>query len=121
MRFPRPHIVYAFLLATQLVLFVTVIRTHVPSAGVAFQLVLLAGLAYGSGFVWGLLILMNAIPLLSGVAATFSSGGSGGTGSGVLWGNVAVLFLTSVALEATLLSPAMRRHLGRHRRLSAAR
>lgn len=73
------------------------------------MLVLLAGLAYGSALAWGLLLVTNAIALLAVVGVAFSSG------DGTLWGNVLVLVLTSLTLVATLVSPAMRRHIG-HRR-----
>jgi hypothetical protein len=113
---------FVLLVAVQLTLSVTVMNTHVPKGAVVFYLVLLVGLAYGSGLVWGLLLVINAVPLLGAAGVVFSSGGSGGFGSGVLWGNVAVLFFTSLALLATLLSPAMRRHVGsrRHRTPGAA-
>jgi hypothetical protein len=101
--------------ALQLVLSATVAGVHVPPVAVAFELLLLAGLASGSGLAWGVFVVINAFPLLAGGAIVLSSGGSGSFGQGVLWGNVAVLFLTGLALEATLLSRSMRRHVG-HRR-----
>jgi hypothetical protein len=108
-------LLFVFLEGVQLALFAIVVRTHVPPAGVAFMVVLLVGLAYGSGLAWGLLLFVNAITLLGAASIAFSSG-SGAT----MWGNVAVLLLTSLALVATLLSSAMRRHIGRHPHRSAS-
>jgi hypothetical protein len=114
-RLPRIYLLFVLLEGVQLALFVTVMGTHVPRGGIALMLVLLAGLAYGSALAWGLLLVMNAIPLLAIAGVSFSSG------QGTLWGNVAVLVLTSLALVATLLSPAMRRHIGhRHHRPSSS-
>lgn len=115
-RLPRVYVLFVVLEAVQLALFVTVMHSHVPTAGVSFMAVLVVGLAYGSGLVWGLLLVMNAFTLLSVAGVAFSSGG--GT---PLWGNVAVLLLTSLALVATLLSSAMRQHVGhRHRPASSS-
>jgi hypothetical protein len=113
-RLPRVYFLFVVLEAVQLALFVTVMGTHVPRGGVILMLVLLAGLAYGSALAWGLLLVMNAIPLLAIAGISFSSE------HGTLWGNVAVLVLTSLALVATLLAPAMRRHIGPHHRRASS-
>jgi hypothetical protein len=69
--------------------------------------VLLVALVYGSRIAWVMLLALNALPLLAVPGAPF--------GSGVLWSPVVVIVLTGVALQATLLSPAMRQHVGRRR------
>jgi hypothetical protein len=83
---------------------------HVAGGGVAFMLLLLAGLAYGSGLAWMLLVVMNAFPLLAIAGVSASSAGH------TLWANVAVMVLTGLALEAALLSRSMRHHIGSRRR-----
>jgi hypothetical protein len=89
-------------------LFVLVGALHQPNKrGIAFMVVLLLALAYGSRIAWVVLIVVNAIPLLAIGAAL---------GPGILWSHMVVMVLTAVALEATLLSGAMRRHIRRRNR-----
>jgi hypothetical protein len=75
---------------------------HLNPRGIWFIVVLLLALAFRSRVAWVLLIVVNAIPLLAVGAAV---------GSEVQWGHLAVMVLTGVALEATLLSAAMRQHV----------
>jgi hypothetical protein len=109
-RVPRVYVCFVLIEALQLALLATVANAHVAGGGVVFMLLLLAGLAYGSGLAWVLLVIMNALPLLAIAGVSASSGGH------TLWVNVAVMVLTGVALEAALLSRSMRRHIGSHRR-----
>ncbi len=104
------YVCFVLIEALQMALLATVANTHVVGRGVVFMLLLLGGLAYGSGLAWGLLVIMNAFPLLAIAGVSASSGGH------TLWANVAVMVLTGVALEAALLSRPMRRHIGSRRR-----
>jgi hypothetical protein len=111
------YLLFVLIEAVQLALFSIVTDGRVSTRGVGFMSLLLLWLAFGSPVARGFLIVANAIPLLALPAAVLGS--STGSGSGhVLWVNVAIMFLTGVLLEATLLSSAMRRHLrdGRPRR-----
>ena len=77
---------------------------HVQPRGLWFMALLLVGLARGSRIAWGLLVVIDAVPLLA----------LGALGGGqVLWGHVTAMILTGLALELTLFSPAMRRHVRR--------
>jgi hypothetical protein len=107
----RAHWVFpAFLAATaaQCALLVGVTGARPSRGGIVFMLVLVGALGYGSRLAWGLLVILNGVPLLA-LLAVVSSGGH------TLWLNVAVMVLTSLATEALLLSPAMRRHLAARR------
>jgi hypothetical protein len=100
-------LLYVALALLQPGLFVLVGALHHPNErGMAFLAVLLLALAYGSRIAWGLLVVLDAIPLLAVGAAA---------GPGVVWSHVVVVVLTGVALETTLLSPAMRRHVSSRR------
>jgi len=88
---------------------------HVQARGVVFVLLLLVGLARRSWFAWVVLVLLDGVPLLAILAV--AGGGSGHT----LWGNVAVMVLTGIALEATLFAPAMRKHITGRQRGGATR
>jgi hypothetical protein len=102
---------YVVLSVLQPALFVLVGALHHPNGrGLAFIAVLLVALAFGSRIAWVILLALNALPLLGVLGAAF--------GSGVLWSHVVVIVLTGVALEATLLSPAMRQHVGSRRNRS---
>jgi hypothetical protein len=65
-----------------------------------FMLVLLVGLGFRSRLAWLLLVIVNAIPLLA-IGAIVASGE-------ILWANVLVMVGTGIALEAILVSQAMR-------------
>jgi hypothetical protein len=109
-RLPDVFFVYVTLTVLQPTLFVLVgALDHLNKRGIAFMVVLLLALAVRSRIAWVLLIVLNAIPLLAIGAILAPS---------VLWSHVAVMVLTGVALEATLLSPAMRQHVGSRRNRS---
>lgn len=110
-RLPDVLVLYVALSVLQPALFVLVGALHHPNErGLAFMAFLLVALAYRSRIAWVMLLALNALPLLAVLGASF--------GSGVLWSHVAVIVLTGVALEATLLSPAMRQHVGGRRKRS---
>ncbi len=109
-RLPGVLLLFVGLTALQPALFVLVgALDHPNTGGIAFVVVLVLALGYGSRIAWVLLIVLNAIPLLA-IGAAF--------GPGVLWSHVVVMVLTGVALEATLCSWAMREHIGRRRNRS---
>ena len=104
-RTPGVFLLFVGLTVLQPALFVLVgALGHPNTGGIAFMVVLVLALAYGSRLAWVLLIVLNAIPLLA-IGAAF--------GPGVLWSHVVVMVVTGVALEATLCSRAMREHIGR--------
>ena len=111
LRVPRVYVCFVLIEAIQLALLATVASMHVAGGGVAFMLLLLVGLAYGSGLAWMFLVIVNAFPLLAVAGALISL-----VGGHALWANIAVMVLTGVALEAALLSRSMRRHIGSRRR-----
>jgi hypothetical protein len=79
--------------------------------GAAFVVVLLVALARRSRVAWGLLLVIDAIPLLAIGAAW---------GPGVIWSHLFVMVASSAALEAALLSPALRRYLARRESVAPA-
>lgn len=79
----------------------------ISAGGSALMLILLLALAARSKITWALLILMNAIQLLAVFIALLPVAGNGS--ADVLWVHIVVMLVTGVALEAVLLSPAMRR------------
>lgn len=96
--------------ALQPALFVLVGATdHLSKPGIVVEGLLLVGLLWRSRVAWTLLVILNGIPLLALPLTVFGSTGGGGH---VMWGHVAIAFVTGVALELTLLSRAMRRHVG---------
>lgn len=108
---PAVYWLYACLTVVQLVVFVLGgLMGHLTARGVPFMALLLIGLAAGSRVVWGLLVVLNVFPLVAIGGVSFDSSG------GVLWVNVALMGMTSLALVVTLLLPAMRRHVGIARR-----
>lgn len=104
-RLPRIYLPFVVLTVCQPLLFIVAGVTHGPDRGLWLMILLLFGLAWGSRVAWGLLVVLNLFPLL---AVGLAAGSSGHT----LWGNVALLLLTGLALEAMLLAPAMRHHVG---------
>ncbi len=109
---PWAYLLFVLLTGAQLGLFVLAgVLSHVSIHGSEFMLVLIVALAFRSRIAWTLLVLLNAIPLLAVMMAPL---GSSSSSSGrVLWGHLALMLITGIALEATLLSPAMRRFVGR--------
>jgi hypothetical protein len=112
-RRPWAYLLFVLLTGAQLGLFVLAgVLSHVSTHGSEFMLVLIVALAFRSRIAWTLLVLLNAIPLLAVLMAPLGSSSSTGSGH-VLWGHLALMLITGIALEATLLSPAMRRFVGR--------
>jgi hypothetical protein len=106
-RLPKVFFLYVGLTILQPALFVLVgALQHLNTRGIWFMVVLLLALARSSRIAWVLLLVINAIPLLAVGAAV---------GTEVLWSHLVVMVLTGIALEATLLSAAMRQHVGRAR------
>lgn len=84
------------------------------------MLVLIVALAFRSRIAWSLLVLANAIPLLAALIAPVGLT-SNATGH-LQWGHLAVMLITGIALETTLLSDAMRRFVRpRHARRPGGR
>lgn len=103
---PPVYFLFVLLTGAQLGLFVlSGALGHVSTHGAELMLALILALAFRSRIVWGLLVLIDGIPLF-GVVASLGMGGQ------TLWGHVAVMLLTGVALEATLLSSPMRQFVG---------
>ena len=101
-RLPSVYLLFVVLSGLQLALFkLSGAVAHVSGRGSLFMVVLLVALGFRSRLAWGLLVAVDAIPIVSLPLALVGSGNT-------LWGHVAVSLLTGVALEATLLSRAMR-------------
>ena len=81
---------------------------------VALWAVAVVWLGFGSRTAWWLLLFLNTVPLLAAVAVAISSVPS--TWSAGLW----ILIATCAAIEATLLSAPMRRHVRPRGQLAAA-
>ena len=110
-RIPPVFLLYVVITATQTVWLLALGGVRLSPVGVPVTILLLAGLAFGRPVAWGILLFWNAAILVLTVLLASSSGGH------LLLLNVAVLVISGVALEATLLSPPMRRHV-RQRGLS---
>jgi hypothetical protein len=105
---PLTYLLAVTLTGAQLVAFVvsgTV--SGISPGGSALMLILLLALAARSKITWALLILMNAIQLLAVFIALLPAARN--DSAQVLWVHIVVMLVTGVALEAVLLSPAMRR------------
>ncbi len=83
----------------------------VSIAGVVLSLCLFVLLFGGSRIARWLLLGLNTLGLARIVVDLVSAAVSGGH---LLWSHVLVLGLTGAAMEAALLSPAMRRHIASH-------
>jgi len=108
MRTLRPStalLVVVGLAVLQPVLFVLVGAVHLNTRGIAFEFVLLVALAFRSRIAWGLLIVLDAIPLLAVLAVI--------GGGHVQWSHVIVMVLTGVSLETALLSQPLRQYVSR--------
>jgi hypothetical protein len=103
---PRVVALYGALTTLQLACFAVLIDTSFSGGGVFFMALLVFGLARRWRIAWSLLVLIDAFPLLALAGAILSNGGE------MLWGNIAVMLLTGLPLEAILLSRPMRRHMG---------
>ena len=113
LRLPRVFFVYVVLAALQPALLVLTGNLAFDSKGLVILVPLLLGLAFGSRLAWGLLILIDVVPLLaSAVAAVTIWPWS----SGVLVG-----LLTSTLIMATLLCSSMRAHVEHEHRREAPR
>lgn len=89
----------------QPLLLITLGTSSVSLAGVPFEIILLVGLAYGRPLAWGILIFLDTVALIAIVGAMLAGAGH----LHVL--DAAVALFTTAALEATLLSAPMRRHV----------
>lgn len=112
MRFRRPPnvlLVFLGLTILQPVLFVLVgALPHLDTRGIGFLLVLLIALAYRSRIGWGLLLVVDGVPLL---AAASLSGNAVAAGGHLMWSHAVAMLVTGVALEAVLLSKPMRQYI----------
>ena len=109
------YLVYVALTALQPALFVLDGNLDFKSRGVLIVVPLLLGLAYGSRLAWGLLLVLNVMPLLATAAFALT------TAPWAWSGGVTLGLLTGAALIAALVSPAMRAHLGRRPHRTAPR
>jgi hypothetical protein len=107
-------LVYVLLTVLQPVVLVLDGYLDFRASGVVIVLPLLLGLASGSRLAWGLLLLLNAFPLLA--TATLAATTAPWAWSAGMW----LELLTSAALVATLTSPPMRARLRPPRRQGAA-
>jgi hypothetical protein len=109
-RISRAVLAYIGLAVLQLVVVLIIsgsgVGVSVP--GVVLAIILFGSLYQGKPLAWWILLAFNTVGLIGlvvGLIAHLSSGDH------VLWGNVIVLLCTTAAMEAALLSPAMRRHV----------
>lgn len=109
---PRAYFMFLALALLQFGVMVLVSHTRVVFAGAAIYALLLWRLARGGPIAWMLLLTWNLLASLAVLAII-------GNGSGVLWGNVAVMVIPSLAMVSLLLSVQMRRHAGLARRPAA--
>ena len=105
------YFVYLALAALQPALLVLTGNLAFDSRGLVILVPLVVGLALGSRLAWGLLILIDVVPL---AAMAVSAVTVWPWSSGVLVG-----LLTGVLVMATLLSSNMRAYVGRRRRPAA--
>lgn len=105
-RAPRVVVVFVLLEILQPAAMVAVGGLSFSSRGLPVMMGLTLWLAYGSMAAWVLLVAITAVPTLGVLAMIFGSGGE------TSWGNAIVAAVTGGLLTATLLSPAMRRHIG---------
>lgn len=113
-RLPSVYFVYVLLTVLQPVAFVLDGDLDFKPRGVLIVLPLLLALAYGSRLAWGLLLILNGLPLLATTA--FAATTAPWAWSAGAW----LALLTGVMLVATLTSSPMRSHLRHHRRGSAS-
>ena len=102
---PRAFFIFLAVALLQFGLLTLMGHTRVASAGAAFYALLLWRLARGGPIAWMLLLAWNLFASLATLAGV-------GDGSGMLWGNVAVLVITGLTTVWLLLSLPMRRHVG---------
>jgi hypothetical protein len=98
-------VLYVVLTVLQPLLLVLIGATKLSVAALPFELVLLVGLGYGRPLAWGVLIFIDTVALIALVVGMLSSGGH------LEALNAVVALFTTAALEATLLSAPMRRHV----------
>ena len=103
-RVPPIFLVYVGLTVAQAVVFL-LINGGVSGAGIPFELFLLGGLAYGQPWAYWILVVINTLGLAAVVLLML-----GGDGH-LLVGNAVAMLASTGALEATLLSAPMRRHV----------
>ncbi len=101
-------LVYVAIAVAELVGVLIISGGGVSIAGVVLSLCLFLLLFQGSRIAWWLLLALNTLGLARIVIDLVSDVVSGGH---LLWSHVLVLGLTGAAMEAALLSPAMRRHV----------
>jgi len=86
------------------VLLLALNRTRLLPAGVAFELLLLWGLARGSMLCWVLLLVESAFGFLAPLGVI-------GAGGNVMWANAAALIVPCLAQVVLLLTRSMRAHV----------
>jgi hypothetical protein len=104
-RFPPIFLLYVGITVAQAVIFVIADGDSISGLTLPFEVFLVVGLAYGQPWAWGILLALNTIGLGYIVVLLL------GTDSHILVGNAILLLGSTGALEATLLSPPMRRHV----------
>lgn len=78
-------------------------------AGLVLAAILFGCLYLGKPAAWWILLLMNSVGLFAWLSALLID--AVGHGGHILWANVLLLGATTIAMEAALLSPGMRRHV----------
>jgi hypothetical protein len=101
-------LIYVGLAVAQLVAVLIISGGGISIAGIVLAAGLFGYLYLGKPLAWWILAAMNSLGLLALAITLLSDLFSGGH---VLWLNVSVLLVTTVAMEAALLSPGMRRHV----------
>ncbi len=101
-------LVYVALAVGQLVAVLIISGGGLSIAGVVLAACLFGSLYLGRPLAWWVLLAMNSVGLAALLVELVSHLVSG---AHVLWLNVVVLVASTVAMEAALLSPGMRRHV----------
>jgi hypothetical protein len=102
-RLPPVYLLYVLLSILQPIVFLAFgALKHLSMTGTILVVLLLIALGFGSRIAWGILIILDAIPV---VAAFVAIGGH------TLWGSFALTLITAFVLEAVLFSAEMRRQV----------
>ena len=104
-RLPRAYLFFLAVDLLQLWLMMVAMHTRVVPAAAAIQALLLWRLARGGSIAWMLVLAENLLGPLAVLAII-------GNGTGVMWGNVAVIMIPGLTMVSLLLSAPMRRHVG---------
>lgn len=103
-RLSKAVLIYAIVALIQAVAIAVSEGASVSIPALVLTVILFGGLFYGQPWAWLILLVMNTLALLALIGALAGSGN-------LQVANVIILGVTTIAMEAVLLSPAMRRHV----------